>query len=209
MQVRVVTGRDASLSDLLANSLGGIIGVELALRRQGLFRPRGQAAFALTVAAAALFGVVTSLTSLGLRPSSVPCSLWIQWTPDRAPLVPFTGQLLDFRLDSINLPRQFYPPTSLGVDRLLRRQAWQATATITTANLPADPLHHRADRRGVHGPRLDRTVRVEPRLPAEDAVGRLPLSVAEDLAAGCALHPRRRRHHSGCGSRAPAPARSW
>jgi len=49
MQVRIVPGRDSSLSDLLANSLGGLLGVELALRRALLVRPRGLFDFSRTV----------------------------------------------------------------------------------------------------------------------------------------------------------------
>jgi hypothetical protein len=135
MQIRVVPGRDASLSDILANSLGGAIGVELALRRGVLFRPRGRAASGLAVAGAAAFALVTALSSLGFRPASIPRSLWVQWTPDRASFEPFTGELLDFKLDSIHLPARFFPPVSLGVDRVLRSPEWQATVIVGTENL--------------------------------------------------------------------------
>jgi hypothetical protein len=135
MQFRIVTGRDSSLSDLLANSLGGLIGVDVALRRMLLVRPRGRAASWLVIAGAALFALITALTSVGLRPASIPRSLWVQWTPERASFEPFTGHLLDFKLDSIDLPRQFYPPTSLGVDRLLRGPEWHATVEIGTQGL--------------------------------------------------------------------------
>ena len=135
MQVRIVTGRDASLSDLLANSLGGVIGVELAMRRDFLLRPRPRAASRLVAVGGALFGMVTALTSLGLLPAAVPRSLWVQWTPDRASFDPFTGQLVDFTLDGIDLPRRFYPPKSLGVDSVLRGRSWRATATVITTNL--------------------------------------------------------------------------
>ena len=137
MQVRIVTGRDASLSDLVANSVGGLIGVELAIRRSMLFQPHRRIAGRLTIAGAALFALITSLTSAGLRPATIPRSLWVQWTPDRPPFVPFTGELISFRLDSINLPRQFYPPRSLGVDRVLSQPWWHATATVRTENLAA------------------------------------------------------------------------
>jgi len=135
MQVRIVAGRDSSLSDLLANSLGGILGVELAVRRALLFRPRGRAAIALAAAGAAAFGLVTTLTSLGLRPATVPKSLWIQWTPERASFEPFTGKLLDFSVDSIKLPRAYYPPKSLGLDRILAKPGWHATVTLETAGI--------------------------------------------------------------------------
>ena len=135
MQIRVVQGRDASLSDLLANSLGGMIGVELALRRALLLRPRGRAATALAVAGAGAFGFVMTLGSLGFRTAAIPQSVWVQWTPDRAGFEPFTGELLDFNLEGIDLPRGFYPPKSLGVDRVLRGSTWHAAVTVGTNGL--------------------------------------------------------------------------
>jgi len=135
MQIRIVQGRDSSLSDLLANSLGGVIGVELALRRILLLRPRGRAASVLAIAGAAGFALVMTLASLGFHAASIPRSLWVQWTPDRAGFEPFTGELLDFNLDGIDLPRGFYPPKSLGVDRVLRGRVWHATVDINTAAL--------------------------------------------------------------------------
>jgi len=137
MQIRIVAGRDASLSDLLSNSLGGMIGVELALRRGLLLRPRGRAATGLAIAAAAAFSLVMTLGSLGLRTALIPRSVWVQWTPDRAGFEAFTGELLDFNLDGIDLPARFYPPKSLGVDRVLRSRTWHATVDINTAGLRA------------------------------------------------------------------------
>jgi glycopeptide antibiotics resistance protein len=135
MQFRIVTGRDSSLSDLVANSLGGLIGVQVAARGALLVKPRGRAASVLAVSAAALFALITTLTSTGFRPASIPRSLWVQWTPERASFEPFSGQLLDFKLDSIDLPRRFYPPTSLGVDRILRGPRWEASVVIGTEGL--------------------------------------------------------------------------
>ena len=135
MQVRIVPGRDSSLSDLLANSLGGLLGVELALRRALLVRPRGRAATVLATAGAAAFGVVTTLTSLGLRPASIPRRLWLQWTPERASFVPFTGQLLEFKVNDVALPRSFWPPKSLRLDRMLAEPRWHATVTLETAGI--------------------------------------------------------------------------
>jgi len=135
MQVRVVPGRDSSLSDLLANSLGGLLGVELAMRRTLLLRPRGRTASVLAAAGAAAFALVTTLTSLGLRPASIPWSLWVQWTPERASFAPFKGRLLDFKLDTFDLPPSYLPPRSLGLDRVLAKPGWHAAVTLETAGI--------------------------------------------------------------------------
>lgn len=135
MQIRIVAGRDASLSDILSNSLGGLIGVEVALHRRALLRPAPRTAERFAVLWSVVFVAVTAITSLGLRPPDVPRSLWVQWTPERAGYDGFTGELLKFELDRINLPRRFYPPSSLGVDRVLRTTNWQATATLGVTKL--------------------------------------------------------------------------
>jgi len=134
LQVRVVAGRDASLGDLLANTLGGGIGVALAHWRAVFLFPRPTAARGFALAWAALFAAVCGLASAGLRPATVPRSLWIQWTPPRRGFEPFTGQLLAFDVNGIDLPVG-WPETSLGVDRLLRGPTWAATATIAADRL--------------------------------------------------------------------------
>jgi hypothetical protein len=135
MQVRIVPGRDSSLSDLLANSLGGLLGVELAVRRAILLRPRGREATVLAAVGAAAFLLVTTLTSLGLRPARIPWSLWIQWTPERESFEPFAGRVLDFKLDGIDLSPAFFPPRSLGLDRKLARPGWHATVSFETKGI--------------------------------------------------------------------------
>jgi len=135
MQVRVVSGRDSSLSDLLSNSLGGLLGVELAVRRVLLIRPRGRAATVLAVAGAAAFGLVTTLTTVGLRPASIPRSLWLQWTPERKSFEPFTGQLVDLKVNGAAIPKAYFPPKSLRLDRILASPRWHATVTLETAGI--------------------------------------------------------------------------
>ena len=134
LQVSVVSGRDASLGDLVANTLGGGIGVALATWRAVFLFPRPAGARRFAVAWAVIFAAVCGLTSAGLRPSTIPRSIWVQWTPPRRGFEPFTGRLLAFDLNRIDLPLGF-PDKSLGVDRVLRGDAWQATATIATEQL--------------------------------------------------------------------------
>ena len=134
LQVKVVVGRDASLSDVLANSLGGLIGVEIALRRQLILLPRGRSAMRLSLAWCAVFTVVCALASAGFRPATIPRSLWVQWTPPRPSYEPFTGHVLSFELDSIELPLG-YPSPSFGVDKVLRGPEWVARTRVMVDGL--------------------------------------------------------------------------
>ena len=129
LQISVVSGRDSSLGDILANSLGGWIGVELALRRKPLLWPEPSTAIRLAVAWCAVVVVACAATTWALGPAFVPRSLWVQWLPPRTGYEPFTGRLLAFDINGIDLPLGFRS-ASLGVDRRLLSDAWRATATI-------------------------------------------------------------------------------
>ena len=105
LQLRVVAGRDASLGDLLANALGGAIGVLVASRWRTLVAPSGPTARRLTIA-----GVVGWLSLLGatawlLQPSIPYQRLWGQWVPVRAHLVPFEGRLLSLSVNEVPVER--------------------------------------------------------------------------------------------------------
>ena len=134
LQVSVVAGRDASMGDLLANTSGGAVGVALGWWRAVFLFPRPSGARRLAILWAVVLVTACGLTSAGLRPAVVPRSLWVQWTPPRRGFEPFTGRLLAFDVDGIDLPLGF-PAQSLGLDRALRGKSWQATATISAERL--------------------------------------------------------------------------
>ena len=134
LQIRIIVGRDASLGDVLANSLGGLIGVAIALHRRALLLPRASAATRLAMAWCGVFAAVCALAADGLRPAAVARSLWVQWTPLRPSFEPFSGQVFSFELDSIDLPAG-YPSPAFGVDRVLRGPEWTARARVGTQNL--------------------------------------------------------------------------
>jgi hypothetical protein len=136
LQVHVVVGRDASFSDLVANSVGGWIGVEIAANRRRLFHPQPSTAVRLSLVWCALFTAVGAATSWALRPAFVPRSLWVQWLPPRPNYEPFTGELVAFDLEGIELPSGF-PSPSLGIDEKLMRDRWRATATVERDGIEA------------------------------------------------------------------------
>lgn len=129
LQIRVIPGRDASVSDILSNSLGGLIGIELSLRRKALLWPTSSVAVRLAVGWFAVFAAICAVTAWAVRPAFVPRSLWVQWVPPRAGYDPFTGKLMSFDIDGIPLPLG-YPSGSLNVDTHLMSDSWRATATI-------------------------------------------------------------------------------
>jgi hypothetical protein len=132
MQVRVVAGRDSSLGDLIANTLGGWLGAEIALMWRTVVWPRPSVAKWLALSWSAALALIGLLTSFGLRPAHVSSSLWVQWTPVRTSYTPFTGQLLKFDINGINLVAPF-PPSSVGGE--ITGEPWRATATVSRAGL--------------------------------------------------------------------------
>ena len=138
LQIKVVPGRDASFSDIVANSLGGLVGVELAVRRHRYLWPDPRAARRLTLMWCGVYAAICGATAWGLRPAFVPRSLWVQWDPPRAGYLPFTGRILAFDINSIDLPSGF-PRASLGLDKRLMSDNWLATATISREALRPRP----------------------------------------------------------------------
>lgn len=129
LQYRVVAGRDSSLSDLVANTLGGWLGVELGVRWRFLSRPTVRGATLLTIGWSALFAITCSLASEALSPAPVARTLWLQWAPERLRYEPFSGRLIEVQVGDIALSPGPVPP-SLGLDRALSGARWQLSAVV-------------------------------------------------------------------------------
>jgi hypothetical protein len=129
MQVRIVPGRDASLGDVVANSLGGLLGAQLAIHGARLLGPTRRTATGLALGWCAVFGAIGAATAWGLTQAPVARSLWIQWRPERAGYEPFTGRLLSFEVDGIDLPTG-YPAPVFGLAHELMSEEWHATVRI-------------------------------------------------------------------------------
>jgi glycopeptide antibiotics resistance protein len=94
LQARLITGRDASLGDLIANTLGTLLGAWLGV---AVFRWLNASAPAAR-RHAARFGVVVSLvvvvSAFLLQPLVPRYPQWVQWTPLRPNTDPFEGHLI-------------------------------------------------------------------------------------------------------------------
>lgn len=100
LQLGVITGRDPSLSDVVANALGGALGASLAHEGEWAVATwrRLSWVFALAACAVLLFG------QWAMQPSVPRETYYVQWLPQRPAYVTFTGTLQSFALDSIALP---------------------------------------------------------------------------------------------------------
>lgn len=104
LQLSIVTGRDASLSDLVTNTIGGWSGLVIAANwRRILFTsPRTSALLATTGAVAWL--VVQGFTTFALQ-RTLPRSVYYgQWAPELGQFERFTGKVTAVHLNSLALP---------------------------------------------------------------------------------------------------------
>jgi hypothetical protein len=105
LQMKVIAGRDASLGDLLTNSLGAGLGATLAMIAPRLLRPGSQSSRSLALGWAALLALIFAGTALSLRPAwPTGAAWWGQWAPDLGHLARFTGRVLSVSAAGIPLP---------------------------------------------------------------------------------------------------------
>jgi VanZ like protein len=104
LQLTVVSGRDASLSDVLTNSLGGSVGFFLGRNWQRVVFPsRGESRWWACAILGAWLGVQI-LSAWGLQ-TELPRSLYYgQWAPALAQFDQFTGTVHRVELDGMPLP---------------------------------------------------------------------------------------------------------
>jgi VanZ like protein len=129
LQLRVVVGRDASLSDVLMNTLGGWCGARLATHLRDVFAPDPPLAGKLARWSALALAVLLALSSWALRPALPFHYYWAQWTPQRPEYAPFAGRLLDVSVARISLANGFLPRSFEIREHLLRRRS-EASATV-------------------------------------------------------------------------------
>jgi hypothetical protein len=104
LQFSVVVGRDAALSDLLANTIGAAAAAAVAPRVPGLLAPDPTRARRLLLLAEALFLGVLALSALGLQPGVLPGRLWSACTSYSPAIGDWTGTLRSVVLNRDTLP---------------------------------------------------------------------------------------------------------
>jgi hypothetical protein len=93
LQFRTIVGRDATLGDVLANTVGSLAGAAVAL---GFARWRdvtGRAALRGATIAAIAVALVVVLSAQLLQPVATRYPQWVQWTPKKRGEEPFRGRL--------------------------------------------------------------------------------------------------------------------
>ncbi|HMN08411.1 MAG TPA: VanZ family protein [Gemmatimonadaceae bacterium] len=119
MQYALITGRDASLSDLLTNTTGGTLGALFAAHWRRVIAPAPRIARAVSLVAAAVTLGILAATAALLRPAIPPMGIWGQWTPQKLHFEPYSGTVRDFRINGIVVPYGLVPQSGTLRQRLL------------------------------------------------------------------------------------------
>jgi len=112
LQWRLIPGRDASLGDLLANSMGTVIGVWLAVAGIRWLNATRMDARRLSAVASLLSVAAVYVSAWLLLPTQTRGQQWVQWTPRRQGLELFQGRLHAVSLNGIEIrPIEVLDPT--------------------------------------------------------------------------------------------------
>jgi hypothetical protein len=136
LQWRVIAGRDASLGDLLANTIGSAFGAWLATRAWRWLRLTGASAFNSTVLSALAASAIMVISATLLVPAGPPGPTFVQWAPASRTTVPFSGRLIAAELNGVSLrPTQWLQPAwspDLMKKRFVLRASLVAPASSTS-----------------------------------------------------------------------------
>jgi hypothetical protein len=104
LQVDVIAGRDASLGDVITNTIGGGLGILLADTWRSWVQPRARHARWLAWGSVAVWVAVALATVWGERRSLPHTRYWGGWPPQWIHLDPFPGKLIAASVAGIPYP---------------------------------------------------------------------------------------------------------
>ena len=134
LQIRVIVGRDASVLDWVSNSIGTVVGVEVAAYLATLLHPVERTATKLALAATAVYVGALVLGAWGVQTAPSDDGYWGERTPLLGNSV-FAGQLISIRVDGQELPSERMKYDD-GVRVLLRAGRTQTNAVVRAAPMP-------------------------------------------------------------------------
>ncbi len=132
-----LAGRDASLRDLLTNTLGGGLGLWLAHGWRKVLLPAAPAAVRLATSAGLVWLAVVGLTAVAVQPSLPDTTWWGQWAPQLGQFELWRGTLLAADVNGVALPNGQAASTSR-LRRELRSDRATVTARILTGPQPTE-----------------------------------------------------------------------
>ncbi|MGH8615289.1 MAG: VanZ family protein [Gammaproteobacteria bacterium] len=131
LQLGVVVGRDASLSDLITNSGGGLLGFLLAHQWRRVFFTSPRVSLWLAMLGAIGWLAVQGFSGWALQ-RTLPSSIYYgQWAPALGQFEQFTGEVLSARVDSIPLPSTRFASSAAVREALLSNRSMLQIEALT------------------------------------------------------------------------------
>jgi hypothetical protein len=132
-QLLVIPGRDATLGDVLTNTLGGALGFAAIRHRKTWLRPSRRNATSFVVGWGGIWLSIQAISSYALAPSIPESTYYGQLARSLPDYAVFHGRVLSAEIDGVLIPNTTLAD-SRGVQRLLLQGA-----TVATTVIPATP----------------------------------------------------------------------
>jgi hypothetical protein len=146
-QLLVIPGRDATLGDVVMNTLGGSLGFLIALKRETWVTPEPRVARTLALAWGVAWLLLQALTSWAFVPSYPSSRYYGEIAPTLAGFAELRGEVDDPRLGEIRIPDSPFPSTDAVRSALSSGSSFFATATSSELSDDIAPVVRIADDR--------------------------------------------------------------
>jgi len=147
LQMHVIPGRDASLGDVITNTLGGVVGITLADSWHIWLLPTAQQARRLLCGGIVVWVAILAATVWALHRSLPDSTLWGQWDPAILHFDRFSGTVV--KSDAAGFA---FPPGARGSDPVFRRRLVSDSVLVSATVLPGTPTERTAPILSVYDP---------------------------------------------------------
>lgn len=137
LQIHVIAGRDASLGDVISNSLGAVVGILLVDNRLAIVAPEPVRAWRLSLCGAVAWLALVALGGWAMRPAFTAAQQWAEIAPDLYQVELFNGTVLRA---SVNGAPVASPATKVNVGSL-SSGPFADTLRISATAIPASPTY--------------------------------------------------------------------
>lgn len=147
LQMHIIAGRDASLGDVITNTLGGALGVALVDSWRMWILPTPKQARRQLWGGAVVWIAILATTVWALHRSLPDTTLWGQWDPEILHFDRFTGTIV--KADAAGF---VVPPGARGSDPVFRKRLVSDSVLVRASVVPAAPTKRTAPIVSVYDP---------------------------------------------------------